>query len=63
MTTFRISPAVADAFPDTPIAVVAATRDGHLPKTAADDLQTPLQPHCEKSAVHHLCPSHPGTTA
>ncbi|MFJ4616720.1 B3/4 domain-containing protein [Streptomyces sp. NPDC088812] len=42
---------------------VAATRDGHLLKTAADDLRTLLQPHCEQSTVHFLGPAHPDTTA
>ncbi len=41
---------------------VAATRDGHLVKTAADDLQTLLQPHCDTSSVHHLNPTLPDTT-
>ncbi|MEW2252695.1 phenylalanine--tRNA ligase beta subunit-related protein [Streptomyces sp. NPDC006975] len=41
---------------------VAATRDGHLLKAAAEELRTLLQPHCEQSAVHHLSPAHPGTT-
>ncbi|AKZ53438.1 hypothetical protein SAM23877_0389 [Streptomyces ambofaciens ATCC 23877] len=41
---------------------VAATRDGHLLKTAADELQTLLEPHCERSTVHHLSPAHPDTT-
>ncbi|MGX1274538.1 B3/B4 domain-containing protein [Streptomyces phaeoluteigriseus] len=41
---------------------VAATRDGHLLKTAADDLQTLLRPHCEYSTVHYLSPAHPDTT-
>ncbi|MER6624005.1 MULTISPECIES: phenylalanine--tRNA ligase beta subunit-related protein [unclassified Streptomyces] len=42
---------------------VAATRDGHLLKAAADDLRTLLQPHCRQSAVHYLGPAHPDTTA
>ncbi|GGX37357.1 B3/B4 domain-containing protein [Streptomyces chryseus] len=41
---------------------VTATRGGHLLKAAADDLQTLLHPHCEKSAVHYLSPAHPDTT-
>ncbi|MEU1473413.1 phenylalanine--tRNA ligase beta subunit-related protein [Streptomyces sp. NPDC005761] len=47
MTTFRISPAVADAFPDTLIAVVTATGlRGHQPwpatTTALEDLEQQL---------------------
>ncbi|MFF3503337.1 B3/4 domain-containing protein [Streptomyces sp. NPDC003247] len=42
---------------------VTATRDGHLLKTAADDLRTLLQPHCEQSTVHYLSPAHSDTTA
>ncbi|MFI5767614.1 B3/4 domain-containing protein [Streptomyces sp. NPDC051658] len=47
MTTFRISPAVADAFPDTLIAVVTATGlRGHEPwpttTTAVEDLERRL---------------------
>ncbi|CAL9336449.1 hypothetical protein SUDANB58_00176 [Streptomyces sp. enrichment culture] len=47
MTTFRISPAVADAFPDTLIAVVTATGlRGHEPwpatTTALEDLERQL---------------------
>ncbi len=41
---------------------VAATRDGHLLKTAAGDLQALLQPHCDTSTVHYLSPAHPDTT-
>ncbi|CAM5316960.1 hypothetical protein STENM223S_10367 [Streptomyces tendae] len=41
---------------------VAATRDEHLLKTAADELQALLQPHCEQSTVHYLSPAHPDTT-
>ncbi|MFE5792773.1 B3/4 domain-containing protein [Streptomyces sp. NPDC056503] len=42
---------------------VAATRDGHLLRTAADDLRTLLQPHCDTSAVLYLGPAHPYATA
>ncbi|MFE7462904.1 B3/4 domain-containing protein [Streptomyces sp. NPDC057499] len=35
-----------------------AVRDGHLLRTAADDLRTLLRPHCEKSTVRHLGPAH-----
>ncbi|MGX1565747.1 B3/B4 domain-containing protein [Streptomyces sp. NPDC055506] len=41
---------------------VAATRDGHLLKAAADDLRTLLKPHCEQSIVRYLSPAHPDTT-
>ncbi|MEU5076795.1 phenylalanine--tRNA ligase beta subunit-related protein [Streptomyces asoensis] len=41
---------------------VAATLDGHLLKTAANELQALLQPHCEQSTVHYLSPAHPDTT-
>ncbi|MFC9930777.1 B3/4 domain-containing protein [Streptomyces sp. NPDC127190] len=41
---------------------VAAARDGHLLKTAADDLLTLLQPHCETSTVHYLGPAQPAAT-
>ncbi|MGW2486313.1 B3/B4 domain-containing protein [Streptomyces sp. NPDC001606] len=41
---------------------VAAARDGHLLKTAADDLLTLLQPHCETSTVHYLGPAQPTAT-
>ncbi|WP_327294044.1 MULTISPECIES: phenylalanine--tRNA ligase beta subunit-related protein [unclassified Streptomyces] len=40
---------------------VAATRDGHLLKTATDELQTLLQPHCETSTVQYLGPAQPAT--
>ncbi|MFF8545042.1 B3/4 domain-containing protein [Streptomyces werraensis] len=42
---------------------VAATRDGHLLKSAAGELQALLQPHCEQSIVHYLSPAHPDATA
>ncbi|WP_399946171.1 B3/4 domain-containing protein [Streptomyces sp. BBFR25] len=42
---------------------VAATRDGHLLKSAADELQTLLQPHSEENAVLYLSPAHPDITA
>ncbi|MFF8837513.1 B3/4 domain-containing protein [Streptomyces sp. NPDC015130] len=42
---------------------VAATRDGHLLKTAAADLQALLEPHCDTSTVHYLGPARPATTA
>ncbi|MET9761910.1 phenylalanine--tRNA ligase beta subunit-related protein [Streptomyces sp. NPDC006372] len=38
---------------------VAATRDGHLLTTAADDLQTLLRPHCAKTTVQYLSPAQP----
>ncbi|MEV7796618.1 phenylalanine--tRNA ligase beta subunit-related protein [Streptomyces sp. NPDC087512] len=41
---------------------VAATRDGHLLETAADDLRDLLRPHCENTTVHHLGPARPETT-
>ncbi|GAA4326291.1 phenylalanine--tRNA ligase beta subunit-related protein [Streptomyces venetus] len=40
---------------------VAATRDGHLLKTAADDLRTLLRPHCDQSTVRYVSPAHPDT--
>ncbi|MFI2238824.1 B3/4 domain-containing protein [Streptomyces chrestomyceticus] len=39
-----------------------ATRDGHLLKTAADELRTLLTPHAGQTAVHHLSPAHPQAT-
>ncbi|MEV0601900.1 phenylalanine--tRNA ligase beta subunit-related protein [Streptomyces sp. NPDC050315] len=36
-----------------------ATRDGHLLKTAADELQTLLTPHADRTAVHFLGPAQP----
>ncbi|MEW2266106.1 B3/4 domain-containing protein [Streptomyces sp. NPDC047853] len=42
---------------------VAAIRDEHLLKAAADELRTLLGPHCEQSTVHYLSPAHPHTTA
>lgn len=42
---------------------VAATRDEHLLKTAADELQALLRPHCEQSTVHFLSSAHADTTA
>ncbi|MEV7086737.1 phenylalanine--tRNA ligase beta subunit-related protein [Streptomyces sp. NPDC093085] len=38
---------------------VAATRDGHLVKTAAEELRTLLHPHCDDSTLHYLSPAHP----
>jgi DNA/RNA-binding domain of Phe-tRNA-synthetase-like protein len=40
-----------------------ATRDGHLLKTAAEELRALLAPHCERTAVHHIGPAHPRATA
>ncbi|GCD40523.1 B3/4 domain-containing protein [Streptomyces paromomycinus] len=39
-----------------------ATRDGHLLKTAADELRHLLTPHAGQTAVHYLGPAHPGAT-
>ncbi|MEF3113655.1 B3/4 domain-containing protein [Streptomyces chrestomyceticus] len=39
-----------------------AARDGHLLKTAADELRNLLTPHAEQTAVHYLGPAHPGAT-
>ncbi|MEU6961309.1 B3/B4 domain-containing protein [Streptomyces chrestomyceticus] len=39
-----------------------AARDGHLLKTAADELRSLLTPHAEQTAVHYLGPAHPGAT-
>ncbi|MFH8406987.1 B3/4 domain-containing protein [Streptomyces sp. NPDC018019] len=35
------------------------TRDGHLLKTAAIELQNLLAPHAEQTAIHYLSPTHP----
>jgi hypothetical protein len=35
---------------------VHATRDGHLLKTAADELQELLAPHAARTTVHYLSP-------
>ncbi|MFC6063065.1 B3/B4 domain-containing protein [Streptomyces ochraceiscleroticus] len=40
-----------------------ATRDGHLLKTAAEELQGLLTPHAETSAVQYLSPAQPQATA
>ncbi|MFI9422867.1 B3/4 domain-containing protein [Streptomyces achromogenes] len=36
-----------------------ATRDGHLLKSAAEELQGLLAPHGDRTAVHYLSPAHP----
>ncbi|MGW2443471.1 B3/B4 domain-containing protein [Streptomyces sp. NPDC001675] len=36
-----------------------ATRDGHLLKVAADELQGLLVPHADRTAVHHFSPAQP----
>lgn len=40
-----------------------ATRDGHLLKSAADELRKLLTPHAERTAVHFLSPAQPEATA
>ncbi|MGG2464141.1 B3/4 domain-containing protein [Streptomyces sp. RGM 3693] len=39
-----------------------ATRDGQLLTTAAEELQTLLTPHAERTAVHYLSPADPQVT-
>ncbi|MFF2809604.1 B3/4 domain-containing protein [Streptomyces sp. NPDC058000] len=39
-----------------------AARDGHLLTTAAEELQTLLTPHAERTVVHHLSPAAPQAT-
>jgi DNA/RNA-binding domain of Phe-tRNA-synthetase-like protein len=39
-----------------------ATRDGHLLKTASDELQGLLGPHAEQTTVHYLSPAQPRAT-
>ncbi|MEU7204025.1 phenylalanine--tRNA ligase beta subunit-related protein [Streptomyces sp. NPDC045470] len=39
-----------------------ATRDGHLLKTAAEELRDLLTPHAEQTAIHYLGPAHPQAT-
>lgn len=39
-----------------------ATRDGHLLKTAAEELRSLLTGHTEQTAVHYLSPAHPEAT-
>ncbi|MFE7709351.1 B3/4 domain-containing protein [Streptomyces sp. NPDC057486] len=40
-----------------------ATRDGHLLKTAATELQNLLAPHTEQTTIHYLSPGQPEATA
>ncbi|MFF4740886.1 B3/4 domain-containing protein [Streptomyces sp. NPDC001262] len=40
-----------------------ATRDGHLLKTAAHELQNLLTPHAEQITVHYLDPAQPAATS
>jgi DNA/RNA-binding domain of Phe-tRNA-synthetase-like protein len=40
-----------------------ATRDGHLLKIAAHELQDLLAPHAERATVHYLSPAQPGDSA
>ncbi|MFI1069465.1 B3/4 domain-containing protein [Streptomyces puniciscabiei] len=40
-----------------------ADRDGDLLGLAADELQSLLAPHADRTAVHHLSPARPRTTA
>ncbi len=40
-----------------------ATRDGHLLKVAAEELQDLLTPHAEQTTVHYLSPAQPQATA
>ncbi|MEV7392786.1 phenylalanine--tRNA ligase beta subunit-related protein [Streptomyces sp. NPDC091215] len=40
-----------------------ATRDGHLLKTAAVELQDLLAPHAEATTIHYLSPAQPQATA
>ncbi|MFC5721036.1 B3/4 domain-containing protein [Streptomyces gamaensis] len=39
-----------------------ATRDGHLLKTAAHELQDLLTPHAEQATLHYLAPGQPAAT-
>ena len=40
-----------------------ATRDGHLLKTAAEELESLLTPHADQTSVHYLSPAEPQVTA
>ncbi len=44
------------------IETLHATRDGHLLKTAAVELQDLLDPHAEQTTVHYLAPAQPSAT-